>query len=227
MDKSKVINAIRQELEEQQVPCGELEEQPGLQWFLPLSEAYEQDYAVGELFFASDVTQEEMDGVDLAQINLIFARELPAERVDALRAFFAKVNRLISGGRFDAQEEESCFAEYGHDLVLPLDLSDEQAANAIAVAMDLASAYIRFVYEGVRGIAAGDWTVEAAMETVYQESGPGAAAQGPKEKAGETLAQRPAFPPLLFRPRGVTWRWQRRRPLPARPAVRGRAGPGR
>lgn len=109
-----------------------------------------------------------MDGVDLAQINLIFARELPAERVDALRAFFAKVNRLISGGRFDAQEEESCFAEYGHDLVLPLDLSDEQAANAIAVAMDLASAYIRFVYEGVRGIAAGDWTVEAAMETVYQ-----------------------------------------------------------
>ena len=44
MDKSKVINAIRQELEEQQVPCGELEEQPGLQWFLPLSEAYEQDY---------------------------------------------------------------------------------------------------------------------------------------------------------------------------------------
>lgn len=90
------------------------------------------------------------------------------ERVDALRAFFAKVNRLISGGRFDAQEEESCFAEYGHDLVLPLDLSDEQAANAIAVAMDLASAYIRFVYEGVRGIAAGDWTVEAAMETVYQ-----------------------------------------------------------
>ena len=66
MDKSKVINAIRQELEEQQVPCGELEEQPGLQWFLPLSEAYEQDYAVGELFFASDVTQEEMDGVDLA-----------------------------------------------------------------------------------------------------------------------------------------------------------------
>lgn len=168
MDKSKVINAIRQEMEEQQVPCGELEEQPGLQWFLPLSEAYEQDYAVGELFFASDVTQEEMDGVDLAQINLIFARELPAERVDALRAFFAKVNRLISGGRFDAQEEESCFAEYGHDLVLPLDLSDEQAANAIAVAMDLASAYIRFVYEGVRGIAAGDWTVEAAMETVYQ-----------------------------------------------------------
>ena len=135
---------------------------------MPLSEAYEQDYAVGELFFASDVTQEEMDGVDLAQINLIFARELPAERVDALRAFFAKVNRLISGGRFDAQEEESCFAEYGHDLVLPLDLSDEQAANAIAVAMDLASAYIRFVYEGVRGIAAGDWTVEAAMETVYQ-----------------------------------------------------------
>ena len=123
---------------------------------------------MGELFFASDVTQEEMDGVDLAQINLIFARELPAERVDALRAFFAKVNRLISGGRFDAQEEESCFAEYGHDLVLPLDLSDEQAANAIAVAMDLASAYIRFVYEGVRGIAAGDWTVEAAMETVYQ-----------------------------------------------------------
>ena len=88
--------------------------------------------------------------------------------MDALRAFFAKVNRLISGGRFDAQEEESCFAEYGHDLVLPLDLSDEQAANAIAVAMDLASAYIRFVYEGVRGIAAGDWTVEAAMETVYQ-----------------------------------------------------------
>lgn len=86
---------------------------------MPLSEAYEQDYAVGELFFASDVTQEEMDGVDLAQINLIFARELPAERVDALRAFFSKVNRLISGGRFDAQEEESCFAEYGHDLVLP------------------------------------------------------------------------------------------------------------
>lgn len=33
MDKSKVINAIRQELEEQQVPCGELEEQPACSGF--------------------------------------------------------------------------------------------------------------------------------------------------------------------------------------------------
>lgn len=169
MDKMNVINAIRQELENQEYPCEEMQDQPGLQWFLPLTDDYENDYAVGELFFASDVTAEDMNGIDLAQINLVFKRDIPSDRVDTLRAFFARVNRLISGGRFDAQQEETCFAEYGHDLVLPVEMDDEQAVHAITAAMDLASAYIGFAYEGVCGISAGDMTAEMALDAVYQQ----------------------------------------------------------
>ena len=169
MDKNNIIGAVRQELESRQCPSDSLEGQTGLQWFLPLTDDYENDYAVGELFFASDVTDEDMNGIDLAQINLVFKREIASEHVDALRAFFARINRVISGGRFDAQqEEETCFAEYGHDLVLPSDLTDEQCVKAIMGALDLAEAYMNLVYDGVRGICAGDLTVEGALNMIYE-----------------------------------------------------------
>lgn len=168
MNKQKLIEAMRTVLEGLEYPCEAIEEQPGLQWFMPLSEDYEQDYAVGELFFASDLTDQDMNGVEIVQVNAVFKRDIPPERADALRAFFAKVNRLVTGGRFDAQLEESCFAEYGHDVILPLDLTDEQASRAVEAALELMVAYISFVYEGVTGIAQGEMTSETAMETLNE-----------------------------------------------------------
>ena len=76
----------------------------------------------------------------------------------------APVNRQISGGRFDVQAEESCFVEYGHDLVLPADLDDDRAAAVVLGALDLANAYIHMVYEAVAAVASGDSTPEAALE---------------------------------------------------------------
>ena len=72
---------------------------------MPLGEDYKQDYALGEMFFASDLTDQDMNGVEIVQINAVFKRGVDPERVDALRAFFAKVNRMLTGGRFDAQLE--------------------------------------------------------------------------------------------------------------------------
>ena len=165
MDKQKLIEEIRGALEALEFPCENIETQPGLQWFMPLGEDYRQDYALGEMFFASDLTDQDMNGVEIVQLNAVFKRGIDPERVDALHAFFAKVNRMLTGGRFDAQLEESCFAEYGHDVILPLDLTDEQAAHAVKSALELMAAYIGFVYEGVTCIAQGEMTPEAAIST--------------------------------------------------------------
>ena len=105
-----------------------------------------------------------MNGLEIVQCNLVFQRDLPAETADALRALLAPVNRQISGGRFDVQAEESCFVEYGHDLVLPADLDDDRAAAVVLGALDLANAYIHMVYEAVTAVASGDSTPEAALE---------------------------------------------------------------
>lgn len=166
MNKQELIEQTKQALEELQYPAEVMEDQPGLQWFMALSEDYQQDYAVGEMFFASDLTDEEMNGVEVVQTNAVFKREIDPERVDALRAFFAKVNRRITGGRFDAQQEDGCFAEYGHDIILPLDVTDDQAVHTVVTALGLMSAYISLVYEGVTGIADGVMTVEQALETL-------------------------------------------------------------
>ena len=143
MNKNELTARVRAALEDWEYPCEEIESQPGLQWFQPLSDDYENDYALGELFFASDLTDEDMNGLEIVQCNLVFQRDLPAGAADALRALLAPVNRQISGGRFDVQAEESCFVEYGHDL---------------------ANAYIHMVYEAVTAVASGDSTPEAALE---------------------------------------------------------------
>lgn len=166
MQKNALVERVRAVLEGAEYPCEPIEGQPGLQWFMPLSEDYQQDYAVGELFFASDVTDQDMNGVEVAQINVVFKRGIDAARVEDLRAFFARVNRLVTGGRFDAQQEETCFAEYGHDIILPLDVTDEQAAHAVTAALELMAAYIGLVYEGVTGIVNGVMMPEQAMETL-------------------------------------------------------------
>lgn len=164
MNKNELTARVRAALEDWEYPCEEIESQPGLQWFQPLSDDYENDYALGELFFASDLTDEDMNGLEIVQCNLVFQRNLPAGAADALRALLAPVNRQISGGRFDVQAEESCFVEYGHDLVLPADLDDDRAAAVVLGALDLANAYIHMVYEAVTAVASGDSTPEAALE---------------------------------------------------------------
>ena len=164
MNKNELTARVRAALEDWKYPCEEIESQPGLQWFQPLSDDYENDYALGELFFASDLTDEDMNGLEIVQCNLVFQRDLPAGAADALRALLAPVNRQISGGRFDVQAEESCFVEYGHDLVLPADLDDDRAAAVVLGALDLANAYIHMVYEAVAAVASGDSTPEAALE---------------------------------------------------------------
>lgn len=166
MQKHALIERVRAALESAEVPCEPLDSQPGLQWFMPLSEEYQQDYAVGELFFVSDITDQDMNGVEVAQINAVFKREIDPAHIDALRAFFAKVNRLVTGGRFEAQQEETCFAEYGHDVILPLDMTDELAERAVTAALELMTAYIGLVYEGVSGITNGELTPDQAMETL-------------------------------------------------------------
>ena len=148
MNKNELTARVRAALEDWEYPCEEIESQPGLQWFQPLSDDYENDYALGELFFASDLTDEDMNGLEIVQCNLVFQRELPAGAADALRALLAPVNRQISGGRFDVQAEESCFVEYGHDLVLPADLDDDRAAAVVLGALDLANAYIHIGLQG-------------------------------------------------------------------------------
>ena len=60
MDKQKLIEEIRGALEELEFPCEDIETQPGLQWFMPLGEDYKQDYALGEMFFASDLTDQDL-----------------------------------------------------------------------------------------------------------------------------------------------------------------------
>lgn len=166
MNKEMLINEVAQALEEMQYPTERIDGQPGLQWFMALSEDYQQDYAVGEMFFASDLAGEELNGVEVVQTNVVFMREIDPERVDALRSFFSRVNRRLTGGRFDAQQEDTCFAEYGHDLILPIDIANDQASHAVLTALELMAAYISFVYEGVVGIAQGEMTVEQALETL-------------------------------------------------------------
>lgn len=175
MNKNELTARVRAALEDWEYPCEEIESQPGLQWFQPLSDDYENDYALGELFFASDLTDEDMNGLEIVQCNLVFQRDLPAGAADALRALLAPVNRQISGGRFDVQAEESCFVEYGHDLVLPADLDDDRAAAVVLGALDLANAYIHMVYEAVTAVASGDstprppWSSSAAANRPAQK----------------------------------------------------------
>ena len=164
MDKNELLARVEAALQEMECPVEAIEEQPGLQWFMALSEDYQKDYAVGELFFASDLTDEDMNGVEVVQLNIVFKREINPERIDALRAFFSRVNRQITGGRFDAQQEDTCFAEYGHDVILPLDITDDQAEHTVVSALGLMAAYISFVYEGVTGIVEGAITSEQAMK---------------------------------------------------------------
>ena len=166
MDKQELLRQTELALDELQYPVEQMEGQPGLQWFMALSENYQQDYAIGELFFASELTDEDLNGVEVVQTNVVFKRDIDPERVDELRAFFAKVNRSITGGRFDAQQEESCFAEYGHDIILPLDMTDDQAAHAVVTALGLMSAYISLVYEGVTGIVQGEMTAQQALQSL-------------------------------------------------------------
>ena len=90
MNKNELTARVRAALEDWEYPCEEIESQPGLQWFQPLSDDYENDYALGELFFASDLTDEDMNGLEIVQCNLVFQRDLPAEtRGRAARALLA------------------------------------------------------------------------------------------------------------------------------------------
>ena len=111
-------------------------------------------------WLAVDAPLDSTDGV----LSLLFGTVGATVTDDALRALLAPVNRQISGGRFDVQAEESCFVEYGHDLVLPADLDDDRAAAVVLGALDLANAYIHMVYEAVAAVASGDNTPEAALE---------------------------------------------------------------
>ena len=170
MNKNELTARVRAALEEQNFPCEEIEAQPGLQWFQPLSDDYENDYALGEIFFASDLTDEDMQGLEIVQCNLVFRRGLPLQAADALRQLLSRVNRMLSGGRFDVQADEetdTCFAEYGHDLVLPADLDDDRSAAVVLGALDLANAYVRLVYDAVGGVASGDLTPQAALEQIH------------------------------------------------------------
>lgn len=170
MNKQELIGRVRTLLEERECPSEELEAgQPGLKWFIPLSEEYERDYAIGELFFSSDLAQQEMEEVDLIQINIVFHRNLERECVDNIRAYFSKVNRAISGGRFDAQEADICFAEYGHDLIVDLEASDDRTMKIVTMALDLAEAYIGFAYDAVCGLADGSLTIDQALEMTFQQ----------------------------------------------------------
>ena len=169
MNKMELVARVRAALEEKAFPCEEIEGQPGLQWFQPLSDDYENDYALGEMFFASDLTEEDMNGLEIVQFTLVFQRDLPEESADALRAFLAKVNRMISGGRFEAQTEAGCFVEYGHDLVLPADLDDDRTETVVLGALDLADAYLHLVYDAVKAVGNGDLTPEAALEQIRDE----------------------------------------------------------
>ena len=84
MNKNELTARVRAALEDWEYPCEEIESQPGLQWFQPLSDDYENDYALGELFFASDLTDEDMNGLEIVQCNLVFQRDLPAYRYEIL-----------------------------------------------------------------------------------------------------------------------------------------------
>ena len=102
MNKNELTARVRAALEDWEYPCEEIESQPGLQWFQPLSDDYENDYALGELFFASDLTDEDMNGLEIVQCNLVFQRDLPAGAADALcggRLGFQAKGRRPSHGR--------------------------------------------------------------------------------------------------------------------------------
>lgn len=169
MEKTKLIEEFSEFLEEREYPSEPLESQVGIKWFMPLSADYERDYALGEMFFTSDVSQEIMEEMDIAQMNIVLKRELDPSMADQLRAYFARVNRLLSGGRFDVQVDGDLFVEYGYDLLLDLDESDVQAARKLAVSLDLAAAYISFVYAAIEKIASGEMTVEQALEYTFNQ----------------------------------------------------------
>ena len=100
MNKNELTARVRAALEDWEYPCEEIESQPGLQWFQPLSDDYENDYALGELFFASDLTDEDMNGLEIVQCNLVFQRELPAGAADALRALGFTVSPSLTNFLF-------------------------------------------------------------------------------------------------------------------------------
>ena len=147
------------------------EEEGRILWAMAYGEGPEETMAMGEMFLSSSLGLELPEDIDYLQTSVVFMTDIPAERLNELREFCARISRRIAGGYFGAHRggNDTCFLEYAYDIALTLDAPDFRNHRLVKVSLDLAAAYLALSREAFAAVADGSMDAEQALEFLRED----------------------------------------------------------